>query len=150
MYIHMQSVLPCNPRNPPNHVLCMCPSLFIKKTDKKRVQTGAGRQWKAAETESSCLSGGKCGSVYDGVCFCRGGGAWELTFALNNLIERHPPALIPGRSGRRTLRDSPLPMQQFAVWEAQRGGQGSNKCSYMEIRSHGNAFPNDSASFWGH
>lgn len=88
----------------------------------------------------------------DGVCFWREGGVWELTLALNNLIERHPPTLLPRREDRRgcrALRDPPLPPQQFAVWEAQRGGQRSNKCSETEVLSHDNALTNNSASFQG-
>lgn len=82
----------------------------------------------------------------DGVCFWRKGGGlcvWELTLLLNDLIERHPSTLLLPQqgdgSGGGAARDPPLPPQQFAVWEGQRGGQRSNKCSEMEVLSHVNA-----------
>lgn len=76
-----------------------------------------------------------------------------MTLLLNGLIERHPSARLrprrEDRSGGRAERDPPLPLRQFAVWEAQRGGQRSNKCSEMEALSHVNAVTHSSASFRG-
>lgn len=86
------------------------------------------------------------------VCGEAWGGVWESTLALNDMIERHPPTPLPRREdgcGGRSARDPPLPRRQFAVWAAQRGGQRSNKCSEMEVLSHGNVVTNKSASFQG-
>lgn len=58
-----------------------------------------------------------------------------------------PPQL--DGAGSQAARDPPLPLQQFAVWAAQRGGQGSNKCSEMEVHSHGNVVTNKPASVRG-
>lgn len=49
------------------------PLSSLKLRQEKGVQTGAGRRRKAAETESSSLSGYECGSVCDGVCLWRRG-----------------------------------------------------------------------------
>lgn len=126
--------------------------LFIKTQTKKRGcrQEQGGKERLLRRSPPVCLveSVGACVTV----CFRREGGVWELTLALNNLIERHPPTPLSRREDRRGCqapRDPPQPRQQFAVWEAQRQGQRSNKCSETEVLSHDNALTNNSASFQG-
>lgn len=52
-----------------------------------------------------------------------------------------PPDVSAGGAG------GGAPPRQFAVWVAQRGGQRSNKCSGVEVLSHGNATASAPASF---
>lgn len=129
----------------PNHALSMGPPLFIKTQTRKG---GADRSRAAKKGCWDRVLQPVWLRVWERVWQCvlldgGGGGVWELTLVLNDLIERHPPTQPPPRwedsSGSRAARDPPLPPQQFAVWEAQRGGQRSNKCTEMEVLSHVNA-----------
>lgn len=99
-----------------------------------------------------------CESVYVDVCVYKGG-VWELTLVLNDLIEG--PSLPWREKGGRVMtgwRSSggggavwdrqPLPLQQFAVWDAQRGGQRSNNCTEMGLLSYANAMANNSLRPW--
>lgn len=97
MCVHKNTLVKCTALQswgPPNDAPSTGPLLFIKT--QTGAQTEAGWQWKAAETESSSLSGWECGSLFDGVGFWRKGGAQELTLALSKSIERHPPTNSSG------------------------------------------------------
>lgn len=137
----------------PNHAPSMGPPLFIKTQTRKG---GADRSRAAKKGCWDRVLQPVWLRVWERVWRCvfleGRGGVWELTLALNDLIERHPPELLPrweDSSGCGAERDPPLPPQQFAVWEAQRRGQRSNKCTEMEVLSHVNAVTNNSASFQG-
>lgn len=140
-------------QGPPNHAPTMGPPLFIKTQTKRgcRQEQGA-KERLLRRSPPACLvrSVGACGPV----CLCRSmGGVWESTPALNDLIETPTRSAAPHQredgSGSQAARDPPLPLQQFAVWAAQRGGQRSNKCSEMEVHSHGNVVTNKPASVRG-
>lgn len=84
-YTRMQSLRPRHLRVPLIMFLPWVPLPLLKHRQEKGVQTGAGWQRKAAETESSSLSGYECGSVCDGVCFWRRvgwGGCMGIDFGI--------------------------------------------------------------------
>ncbi len=129
-------------QGPPNHVPSMGPPLFIK------TQTRKGGADRSRVAKKGCWDR-VLQPVWLGVwervwrcVFLEEGGVYGNWLWYYDLIERHPPTPLPRRedgSGSRAARDPPLPRQQFAVWVAQRGGQRSNKCTEMEVLSHGNA-----------
>lgn len=142
-YTSMQSIRPRDLRVPLIMFLPWVPPLFIK------TQTWKGGADRSRVAKKGCWDGVLQPvwlGVWERVWRCVFLGGWKgvygnwLYYYTTWLRDTHP--LL-------SARDPPLPRQQFAVWVAQRGGQRSNKCSEMEVLSHGNAVTNNSASFQG-